>query len=118
MARARDIERLDSVFIGERSQHHTRIFDSWMNVNPRLAMLCSKLASSLGTAQEWRAHRENDRPVSVTGIPLSALKVTDRNLLIQGFFIGASVRPGLRGCRGRKGENSDFAFISMSESGF
>ena len=23
---------------------------------------------------------------------------TDRNLLIQGFFIGASVRPGLRGC--------------------
>ena len=23
----------------------------------------------------------------------------DRNLLIQGFFIGASVRPGLRGCR-------------------
>ncbi len=42
----------------------------------------------------------------------------DRNLLIQGFFTGASVRPGLRGCRGRKGENSDFDFVSIKESGF
>jgi hypothetical protein len=27
------------------------------------------------------------------------LSIIDRNLLIQGFFIGASVRPGLRGCK-------------------
>ncbi|MDB3941557.1 FAD-dependent oxidoreductase [Verrucomicrobiales bacterium] len=30
---------------------------------------------------------------------LKMVGLIDRNLLIQGFFIGASVRPGLRGCK-------------------
>ena len=35
------------------------------------------------------------------GLLQRSYPVTNRNLLIQGFFIGASVRPGLRGCRKR-----------------
>jgi phosphoribosylformylglycinamidine (FGAM) synthase-like enzyme len=78
-----------------------------------------------GEEQEWLLMFKNETHNHPTEIePFGGAAtclggcITDRNLLIQGFFIRASVRPGLRGCRGRKGENSDFDFISTKESGF
>ena len=66
----------------------------------------ASLPPGIPTATSWFA-------LTVFSIMMASdfsLTPIDRNLLIQGFFIGASVRPGLRGCKLLK-DRDDIRFL-------